>query len=398
VSINDPSSRTQPHRILDVVAKYPDDPDIAPGGHHETYHSGLQAAARLAGFRWDLLVPAALDHPPDDAFPVLEPATPADLAASIRAFLSRLDAAELRHLVVLIYEGSRTLLQEIDCFASEWPDVRFVVNLFTPDADMDVPFIPKPVLLRHRRPWRTVSAPVDPNIRCTAPNIVVTAETEQRALRARSMGAQVSGCWRLHSALPPSSDAEIRGSDGYRVLLPLAAWQLDQQVFEHVRAVAASARVTGHISLHVAGMWKTAPLSRSVRNRLRRLERCGVDVEIDAVPPPMAAYQQRFLAADAVWLPKSHPYRFQSSGKALDALVSGRPVIAPAGTYPANEMRRWVPGMPTYGTAEEAVRLFAQLPSLATVIGDALRSRSREIQRAYSAEETISWLRQTWGG
>jgi hypothetical protein len=382
-------------RVLDVAPKFPVDPVNAADGHHFAYHTGLQDEAARFDIRWEILAPRSTRTERGLVRPVLDTSSPDELASSLSDYLSQQDGRTLRDTAVVLYEGNRQILEAIQSSASRFSDVRFLVNFFSPDPGLDIPFVAKPVPIRHRRPWRSTEVPTAPSVLAPCPNVMVCAETPQRILALRSVGLDPVGEWPIQSAVRSEGSVRASVGDPLRVLIPLAAWQLDQQAFADVSAVASSLDMSAGLQLRIAGMWKQRRLSRPVRNRLRRLERQGVTVEIDSTPPANEQYFDRFIESDAIWLPKGHPYRYASSGKALDALVLGRPVIAPAGTYAAREMQRWVPGMPSYATPEEAIDVFRRLPLLMPAILTELSASLPSIRERYAVSRTLDWLRES---
>jgi hypothetical protein len=374
------------------------------GGHEEIYQLGMQRAAAAAGLEWRILVPRHAGFVPDVAVPCLESGTTERLVESLDAHLR---TGPPGGRVVVLYEGSIALAIALGDLARAHPHERFLVNLYRRERTLDAPSLPgSPVRLSVELDGLTGGEPERARAvmaRTHLPdNLLLTAETPRRALLARSFGLPVRGVWHLQSELTdldvsPSSSADSAGprADGEapRVLIALSRRQFDAGTLRQVREVVGAVRRLGDAARPIE--W-VLPVDTEVlqgqRRTVQSLARAGVRIEATEGPLPSAAYAGQFLAADAVWFPKVWPYRVTSSGKALDALVLGCPIVAPAGTAAADAMHRWVPGAPDYGTTEEAIAIFLRLPTLLPTLTLDLVARSDEIRVQYSAAATVSWL------
>ncbi len=236
--------------------------------------------------QWEILAPRSARTERGLVHPVLDTNSPEELASSLSDYLSRQDGRTLCDTAVVFYEGNRQIFEAIQPCASRFSDVRFLVNFFSPDPNLDIPFVAKPIPIRHRRPWRSTEVRTAPSVLAPCPNVMICAETPQRILALRSVGLDPVGYWPIQSAVQSVGRVRASVGDPLSVLVPLAAWQLDQQAFEDVSAVASSRDLSTGLELRIAGMWKQRRLSRPVRTRLRRLERQGVTVEVDVTPPP----------------------------------------------------------------------------------------------------------------
>jgi hypothetical protein len=226
---------------------------------------------------------------------------------------------------------------------------------------------------------------------------VLTAESDAKALMARSAGLPVRSVWQLHSEMAaidaPATKDTARSDDArIRVLVALRSSQLHAPLVRDVLDVIDGVRRADRSDVIEWVMSGRFDADRRVTRALRRIERAGVRVTRHEHPLEPDAYAQGFLDVDAVWMPATWPYRIQSSGKALDALVLGRPVIAPAGTAGAGAMARWVPGAPAYGTTAEAIQLFLRLPTLNDTLTAGLRDAHSAIRERSSPTATVGWI------
>ena len=401
---------SRPIEVLSVAPHFGTG-SIPFAGHEEAYQLGLASAAASIGVAWTILVPERSSVETADTVRCLDPAGPDRIARSLEEFLAGREPSDGCTTCVVVYEGNVDLAAAVATLARAHPQTRFLVNLFRSEAGLEAP------LVRRRSDAVAVElAPFSPetlSVRLKAigrlewpKNLVVTAETEQKALMARSAGIPVDGVWQLHSqmaidAAPPSTalthaeDASERHRQRWqvRVLVGLRSSQLHLPIVRDVIDVIDGVCRHDRESLRwvMSGRFDT---DRRTRTALRRLERAGVDLSATAHDGPLAndAYARQFLAVDALWMPTAWPYRVQSSGKALDALVLGCPVIAPAGTAGARAMGRWVPGAPSYGSTTEASQLFLRLPTLIGTLREGLAASSEAIRAAYSPQATVRWV------
>ncbi len=371
-------------------------------GHEETYQLGLSRAAEAAGIPWRILVPESSKVLESATIPCLDRTDAQRIAQSLDRHLRTRGTGQPFATGVVVYEADVALAAEIARVAAAQSTVLFLVNLFRAETGLDVPLVrrkrfgagPEAAMVAPR----ALAALLGASSRSTwSTNLLLTAESEAKALMANSAGLPVDGVWHLHSEMAaagaPTPTAPPAAPGGpIRVLVALRSSQLHPPL---VRDVLDVIEGVGRIDRARSVTWVMSgrfDADRRVMGALRRLERAGVEVTRNERPLDPGAYAQTFLEVDAVWMPAIWPYRIQSSGKALDALVLGRPVIAPAGTAGADAMRRWVPGAPTYGTPSEAIQLFLRLPSLTPTLQRALHDANPLIRDDCSPTATVAWI------
>lgn len=383
-----PTPGTAARTIVSLAPRYGVGSELERVAAHFTSHQdGLAAAAAELGHRFEVIGSAGAD--------------PTDPVGPVGAARARL--AEGPVDLVLLYEGRLALLAPFAELATAHPSTRLLLNLFKSERHLDTPRSrgsrrADRARLRARRDRALAEVTAALSSLTIPENLVVTAETERRVLLARSLGLPVAGAWPLHSQLalgPPPPEPDRPGRP-LRVLIQLQAHKVEDATLRELHDVVRSvARLgAGTSVLHWALAGRTDGGGRRVR-LLRRLERLGVEVAGGGLDE--GAYRDLHDSSDVVWLPVRGAYNAQSSGKALDALVRGVPVLAPAGSYGATEQSRWVAGAPSYGSTEEAIELVLRLPDLVPAWRSALRDRLDEVRRAYHPRTSVHRLLELSG-
>lgn len=348
--------------------------------HFTSHQDALAVAAEGLGHRFEILGSRGED--------------PSDPSGPERAAGPRLAEGAVDLLV--LYEGRLAHLAPFTELAREHPTTRVLVNLFKSERHVDTPRSRGSrradlARLRRRRDDALAGLIADHATLAPPANLIVTAETERRALLARALGLPVAGTWPLHSQLalaPPPAPSERSGSP-VRVLIQLPVHKVERATMRELGTVIGAVDRLARGSVH----WVLAGRLRAdgrLARHVGRLERRGIEVVGDGLSDD--AYRDLHDASDVVWLPVRGAYNTQSSGKALDALVRGVPVLAPAGSHGAAEQTRWVPGAPSYGSTEEAIELVLALPALLATWRAALRVRLPELRRAHHPRTSIERL------
>lgn len=378
-------------RILDVALRYRAGATPLQNGHFTIYHDDLRHAALRLGH--ELVILAGVDSDvADGVVPCLTGDDPAVVARDVEAQVRPQD-------VVMVYEGSLPLVDAFVPLARRRPDVTFVVNLFRPEVGIDAP-ADLPAQQRVPTPGHppTSAAGRRAEDRRELPdNLRVTGETPERVSLARAAGLPVRAAWALHSTvatIPPPVEGRPAGlADGtMRVLVPLRAGGFDPEpVADIAHVVRRLGRLAGpgRVRFSVTRQ-ETGRLAARVRGD--RLARLGVEM----VEPgeDATAYAALIAAHDAVWLPGARSpagfsYRTQSSGKTLDALLAGVPVVGVAGTTPAREPLRWTQVPLGYRSREEAAAVLLGLLDQHQAIARRLEQHRDDLRSAHGPEATI---------
>jgi len=371
-------------------------PDKRIRGHVVSFQSSLQGAARSRGANFKILVPKDIGSSgQDDVIPCLpDRRDPTRVLSGVDEWLRSLDGDEA--VVVMLYEGALRWLAAFDALAADHPDVKFLVNLFAPEAGLDAPSssedgLIRPMPARVRELAHRAAGPLalrpDPQA-----NVVVLAETEQRRFLAEALGIRTGRAWPLHSQIATIElpSRTVTAGSSVRVLVPIAPRQVSPRVLREIDFVT---RQTDRASDDRPIEWTLAcPLGddRATSKRVHKVLRPGMSLVAEALES--LAYASLFAAHDAVWFPFRGQYNTQSSGKALDALVTATPIIAPAGSYAARQQQRWLPGAPAYDGSREAIELLLRLHALAPAWQRDLRDVQSEIRSSYSADTALSTL------
>lgn len=360
---------TQPLDILSVAPRYSAGADGAQAGHYTIYQDDLRAAAARLGHRMVTL--AGRTSPAGEGVVTCLDTTDEWTIASSAAGRAR------EGDLIVCYEGSLAIMDAFAVMAVERPDVTFLVNLFRPEAGL----IPD----RSKGEARTSRSKV-----AFPDNLLVSAETDLRVDFARQLGVPCVGSWRLHSTL---WDVEVPSGEGrdasgpVRVLIPLAARGYCPAIVHDVAYVMRRLR---RLRGDVAVEWTLTGATSgkfSAQVRGARLEALGAQ-RVDA-PPDREGYAALFARHDVGWIPNRTSYQSQSSGKALDALVTGLPVISAAGSWPAREASRWLGEDLSYLAPEGAVDVFSDLASDPHRWRAPLAAAAWHIRRAYAPESTV---------
>lgn len=395
-------------RILSLAPHFRLSSSAAGYSHYIPFQMDLRAAA--AGIGHDLAIvtrvgAAGADPSAVGALDVLprwpkgqkfsfdwEPAAQA-LEALLVSETERLHRSE--PLVVLRYEGRLQEFPRLAELAHRNPRVRFIWNLFALYGDA-VPGMPpgsRPSVLSRDR-WRRAE-PVRSTAAATRDvvqpdNLIVVGDAWSRHSFALAMGIRSSGVWPLASSIPrleggttpdvPRVDPPVVPPRAHpsRVLILQAGWQFDTEIRGVVLRAVKEQRVRHEDARPDFTVSGHQGNDRVHLRWLSRMERLGVTVHREAAP--WDEYVRRLLEHDAVWLPNGQLYREKSSGKVLDALTLGVPVLSPAGSFQATQLRRWVPWGLDYTGGPELQRILGNLDFFLPSVRDELQRRLVEVQ------------------
>jgi len=389
------------HTLFSIALRMPERTSVGFFGHEVAYQRTLTQAAERHGSRAAVVVPGRTDADIPGMVSLELDADPGGWVGGLRKLLE--DHAD-HETTVLAYEGNQESLASILWIASLHPYVVFIVNLFGWDRELSFPHLSERSVARGLHLEPTTSPAVQAEIGA-APgqglprNVVVYADTARRAQLAHSLGLQNVKVWPLYSVLEPFDDlpsVDDRGT--IRVVVPLAGRQVTRQIAYEIATVAQLcqryAAAGQRFDWYVFGGGYDGHWRRRARAHLmQRLRAFGVRFEPNGLSTDQYA---RVLAdADVVWFPKRGFYTTQSSGKAADALVSGTPVLAPNGSYPAQEQERWAPGAPAYTGAREAVEILLRSRTVWPTIRSQLAQQLEQVRWWYSPERAVEEILTT---
>ena len=353
-------------------------------GHNASFHESLALAARKAGHTFTVAA-RAKGAAENDELVSVRLASKSWYAIADQLTYELRDAAPR---IVMVYEGDLQCLEAFKQLARDATQHVFLINLFRPEHLLNMP--------RNAISRRTTSDAFGSLTELAdelPPNVKVLAETDRRARIARHLGLDVLDTWPLHSALAGMADIGNVGRTAPALaLIAVNNWQLEHHhsTLSDLHAVLRrSRRWAPDIQFELLG---SVNLSRRRwaprRGVLRRLPGSSTG------PLPMAGYACRLASAGIVWLPTQDYYTGQSSGKALDALVLGKPLLIPSGTFGQQQQDRWVPGALTYRTLTELFDILDKLPAMIEGWTFDLRSQRTAIREEYSADHAIARLHE----
>lgn len=134
----------------------------------------------------------------------------------------------------------------------------------------------------------------------------------------------------------------------------------------------------------VTGVESPKPTAQARGARLRTL---GARLVVG--PEDRVAYARLFVEHDVLWMPQRTSYLTQSSGKTLDALVQGLPVVAVAPSWPATQSMRWTGTDLSYRDIEQAAQLFRGLADEIGAVQARLAAISDEVRTFHSPSSTV---------
>jgi hypothetical protein len=349
--------------------------------HYTNYQLRLQAAAMELGHDFTIVAPTNCSIVTAGVVKVLPTEPDEDYVASITPLIESLAYGNSDSPpVILVYEGSLSIVEAFLPLARRFEDISFFINLFL--------YEPVFKLSSTDVTSRKISQPYEQFKE--AGNLHVFAETDSKRLAARQLGMPSVNKWNPFSAICDVHSNEPKpgpSNHGYRILIPLSSWQLSEGLVREMMSIKektesdCSQRLEFHLTGHLA--------DPEIEPILSLMSDDGF--VITPASREEQEYANLFASHDVVWLPNPY-YTLQSSGKALDALVQATPIIAPAGTFGWVEQNRWVSGATGYSSAGEASCLFSNLQCVLPAIQADLEEQNERIRECYSPSNTISSL------
>ena len=367
--------------------------------HYTSHQLCLQSAAQELGHKFTIVAPTTCSIESETILPLLSSSESANQPSEISGLINKVFLEDTNErIVILLYEGSLDLANEFLILARQFPSVFFVINLFLsePHYNLDSAFTGYLGTDTKGAPDET-NSPIpafnlDGGKLTQTANLEVFCETETKSFAARLLGISAIKQWRNFSAIfdVRCASREQNDSNGrQRVLLPLSSWQLGEKLVDDMLSVKRETDKLMdqkvRIDFHLAGYH----LHDQAQHLLTRLGEAGFKVTSES--RLTQDYAELISSHDVVWLPNRY-YILQSSGKALDALVQGTPIIAPVGTYGWREQNRWVAGAPGYSSTKEARDLFLNLRFILPAVASELKRQNEKIRNFYSPCKTIQEL------
>jgi hypothetical protein len=362
--------------------------------HYTAYQLCLQTACRTLGHEFTVVAPKSCSIQDEGILPLLSSSPLANISTDLRRLVDEYSLERANEqVVVLLYEGTLSAANEIFRVANQYPSIKFLVNLFESEPYYEF----DENLEKYAAAEKHVSeSPVPDFLLPTActnmfSNLRIVAETQTKAFAARLLGLTAVGRWQTFSAI---SAIRIQARERnqhrrHRVLLPLSSWQLSNGLVDFLISTKKNfdqyARQASSVEFHLTGYLsenETAPLVEQMREAGFRVSSTSRSKE---------SYAETYSTHDVAWLPSAHYFK-QSSGKALDALVQGTPIIAPIGSYAWAEQNRWVEGAPGYASELDARNLFLNLRFILPAIACELNRKNQSIRDHYSPLNTVSAL------
>jgi hypothetical protein len=408
-------------RILSLAPHFRLTAAVAGYSHYIPFQRSLRDAASALGHELAIVtrVGAGGPEPLSDGILDVLPAWPKGHKFAFdwqpaRDALDRLLAQECDRLpageplIVLRYEGRLQEYAAVADLVRRHPRARFIWNLYALSG-LAVPGSPPRGRQRSgaRFPsWRTSTPqPASPAFKGVAQpdNLLIVGDEWTKHAFAQALGMRSRGVWPLSSSIARAPDGILpqvptwdpgrsdRAEVGRaRILIPQADWQFDDEIRSEighaVRALTRSASTTAPI-FTVAGHQGS---DRTHLRWLSRLERLGVTVRREALSPDDCS--RTISEHDLVWLPNGQLYREKSSGKVLDVLTLGVPLLAPAGSQQALQFRRWVPWGLDYTCDSELLRILENLDFFLPPARSELHRRLVDVQTDTAPKTAIERL------
>lgn len=348
-------------------------------GHWGVFYEALSGALLSRGHSISLI-----DYVSDPSF---------DLGELIEA------AEPGRPDLVFRYEGKLSEVADFERSSRLFPDVTFVLNFFFNEGELGNHRTLRPVvqkllvLFRHFFSGSRRAAEIRTGEQPR--NLVFTAETDQRAFFARARGISVDRALPIFSntlhqfASRVASEGPAKNSEGprrYKAVIPLSSHQ--------IRSAAASLFIVYPVSLIYTGKrWvfsllcpdpEKLPWFHGLLLALFRVQVVKSSLEPED-------YFERLNDANVAILPYSDFYIAQSSGKSLDCLAAGLPVLAPTGTFPHRTMETILPGFPGFRSVSQLARLIHRWPQLEPFVRNQMTTSS-SLHELISPKTLVNYL------
>lgn len=300
------------------------------------------------------------------------------------------------------YEGS---LGELPFWASKArrnPENTYVLNIFSNEGNLStykslVGAIPR--LLDKKKSPRSLrasskSVPTDslPN------NLILTAETDEKAFFLRAQGFQVS------ATIPIFSNSLYDSDFGWKNPSLLARKRRLMVLASHHQLSSGAIRWSDVISVALNPLlrrnWSVEISGQSIErfNRTAKLFLGLVGIVFSEGGRSTEEYLAKIQSADLVLFAYSDFYVSQSSGKSLDCLISGVPILARRGTDPHRRAQSILSGYPGYSSKVELGLILLRWSDWETYVLGVLRDSHPNIREKFHPKNLYSLLSKFVGG
>jgi hypothetical protein len=361
-----------------------------PNGHYSVFQDALFEESIKMGLRFQIL--SRSDVSGDGAIPLLRSTHFEENVTIIENFLD--DRTEVSHFFV--YEGELELIGPISRLASRFPKVKFVLNMMR----ADVP-IATPASKKYRIELKKfLKSEIKQNFcSLTIPNNVkILCETDSRSFLLETLGIHPTGNFPTFSQFTRGrtiyeidNNKSLERTNPLQVFFPRAISVKDKKYFSKFLVLIFLLRkelqkkdlefnILSHNLL-------TQILIKAVTLLLGNRQ-----VHSELLPLSEEDYWLNFSHADLIVLIETPLYMTQSSGKAIDALVAGTPVLATSGTYGAKECDRWIEGFPSFTSMNQLAQVLCMGKDLAAIAHSTLREKKIQIRNYYSVNRALHFI------
>lgn len=301
-------------------------------------------------------------------------------------------------LTIFAYEGSLDLILKLSKAASVSKDVKFVINLMSPEPGLVNPgtwnhFIGASIKSDYTFKVEKVLEVLKLNA-----NMRVSADTEARSILAKSLGVRIDSVWSGRSVANHTNQIESedligreRSDSNYiRVLISVDIHRFSfYQLLQCIRAIRFVDVFTKKINTNYLWVFNFNRSELPLHKRILLIFLNRNKTEFIKHKVELTEYNKRILDSDLVWLPFNSYYVTGSSGRFDDALMNGKPVLTRSGTYGDRELQKWIPGYPSYVNISECVQILSNLPSILPFLSNCILGKMQEIEAYCSMENQL---------
>jgi hypothetical protein len=360
-----------------------------PNGHYSVFQDALFEESIKMGLRFQILCRS--DVSGDGAIPLLRSTQFEENVTIIENFLD--GRTEVSHFFV--YEGELELIGPISRLASRFPKVKFVLNMMRADVPIATP-ASKNYRIKLKK---FVKSEIKQNFRSmTIPdNVKILCETDSRSFLLETLGIHSTGSFPTFSQFTRGrtiyeiDNKFLERTNPLQVFFPRAISVKDKKYFSKflvliflLRKELQKKELEFHILYH--------NLLSQILIQAVTLLIGSRQVHSERLPLSEEGYWWNFSSPDLIVLIETPLYMTQSSGKAIDALVAGTPVLATSGTYGAKECNRWIEGFPSFTSMNQLAQVLCLGKDLAAIAQTTLREKKIQIRTHYSVNRALHFI------